>query len=62
MCNRLVIATQNAKIQIVQLMFIVLSESDKLLNSAKMPRKLIDWLNSKNFQREGLKRNQYKSL
>lgn len=30
MCNMLVIATQNGKIQIVQLMFIVLPESEEL--------------------------------
>lgn len=53
----LVIATQNGKIWIVQLMFIVLPESEELLNSAKMPWKLIDWLNPENFQREGLKIN-----
>lgn len=30
-------ATQNGKIQIVQLMLIVLPETEELLNSAKMP-------------------------
>lgn len=36
MCNMLAIAIQNSKMQIVQLMFIVLPESEELLNSAKM--------------------------
>lgn len=44
-----ILATQNGKLQIVQLMIIVLPASEELLNSAKMPwnGKLIDWLNPK---------------
>lgn len=37
MCNMLVISTQNGKIWIVQLMFIVLPEREGLLKSARKP-------------------------
>lgn len=44
-----ILATQDGKLQIAQLMIIVLTASEELLNSAKMPwnGKFIDWLNPK---------------